>query len=97
MCSGAMQTYWLEIKKQSSPSHSSGSDGDSANLNLSLGGLAVLSGDVRDAAEQARLSSKMKRLVTWNADILVRLLKAIVAVSCFRFSFCVETSWRRVH
>lgn len=61
-----MQTYWLEITRESSYENSS--TGGSSNNEDDLGDVNKNSFD-----------SKTLRLIEWNVDVLLRLLKQIVA------------------
>jgi Adenylate and Guanylate cyclase catalytic domain len=83
---GLLETYWLEMKQQSSGSQHSGRSTKS--------GASTTSGTSTDVANTAKpaktlkgdtdidepvLPAKIKRLVKWNADVLLRILKLVVA------------------
>jgi class 3 adenylate cyclase len=78
---GEMQTYWLDVKGSSSRSHNSGSVSSDANSRDPLSRLERVASqqNIEDAAENSSISSKQLRLVDWNADIMKRLLREIIA------------------
>jgi hypothetical protein len=80
---GELQTYWLYLRNHS--------DRSSANEHLSSNGSSRDTDDdhdihinvVRDAMEDPKvkrlMGDKTSRLIDWNVDVLLRLLKTIVA------------------
>ena len=88
---GSLRTYWLDVKIQSSGSARSGrskESGDdsetSSNIDVANNFTSALnSGNgtlpQTDAKIEAALPPKIKRLVKWNADVLLRLLKQVMA------------------
>lgn len=85
---GEMETYFLELKVQSSGSATSKSTNNSEsesnqanNMDASLKSLAIKDGLGRQDGPQVRtkLSSKANRLVKWNVEIISRLLKQVIA------------------
>ena len=78
---GELQTYWLEIRHegaQSVTSGSSNSDGyhEDSDSNLRMPQLAA---KIIDGPTARPLDAKAKRLVDWNCDQMIRLLKLVVA------------------
>jgi len=73
---GELKTYWLELKGQSGASHRSGStdrsDGDDVNREELETGLG--NGKVANDLDSRTLS-----LVSWNTDVLAKLLRQIIA------------------
>ena len=85
---GALQTYWLSSKSNGSDTHSSsgfssGDDSDDTSVEFAPSRASGTPGmEVNSVAHVTRnkiRSDKMERLVSWNVDILHRLLKQIVA------------------
>jgi class 3 adenylate cyclase len=84
---GEMQTYFLEIKGDGAKSVSSGtSSASSDNMDdLELENVGVSVAQTEDGVASKEkvikpISEKQWRLVNWNADIMSRLLKEIVAL-----------------
>jgi len=76
---GELQTYWLEVRHEGSASVTSGSSnsdlGERNDLNM-----PQPAAQIKSSAPTARpLDAKAKRLVDWNCDQMVRLLKYVVA------------------
>ena len=73
---GEMQTYWLEImsRQDSSVLDSSSTMSESNSDRLEMEG-----GDDEANHETRAFDSKTTRLIEWNVDVLLRLLKQIVA------------------
>ena len=78
---GLLQTFFLEIKKQSSGSHTS-----AKSANSSEGEIVVLPHLPAESTKAAsggfsldHLEPHLRRIVEWNSDILLRFLKQIVA------------------
>ena len=72
-----LQTYWLDIKSYSSPSSLNSSRHDDSDSKIN-----ELSGSQSQVAlrhEKLSLNKKTKSLVDWNTDVLLRLLRQIVA------------------
>jgi hypothetical protein len=63
---GKMQTYWAEP-------HTGGSNKSAAPLSVSTGS------EPSGKPATVRLDDRTKRLVQWNVDVLLRLVKQIVA------------------
>ena len=84
---GEMSTFWLEIKMQSgnSATSRSTSSGGEENLMETMGAsskcLAIKESLARENAPEIRqkLSPKAHRLVKWNVEIIMRLLKQVVS------------------
>ncbi|CAB9500133.1 Receptor-type guanylate cyclase gcy [Seminavis robusta] len=85
---GEMETYWLEMKQQSSGSAHSGRSGRSSSStqsgNTDVGARVASVGQKAVAAQPIEIDdpvipAKIKRLVKWNADVLLRILKQVVA------------------
>ncbi|CAB9527346.1 Receptor-type guanylate cyclase gcy [Seminavis robusta] len=82
---GEMQTYWLEVKMQSSGSATSksteSSDHEMENMDASQKCMAIKENLSRENAPVIRqkLSPKAHRLVKWNVEIISRLLKQVVS------------------
>jgi class 3 adenylate cyclase len=78
---GELQTYWLDMKGTSSRSQTSGSVSSDANSRDNLARLERVASQlhVEEASETSSITSKQLRLVDWNADIMKRLLREIVA------------------
>lgn len=85
---GAMQTYWLnpksnESETQSLSGASSGDDSNDGSLEFTPSQTRSASlmevSSVAQVTRNSIRSDKMERLVSWNVDILHRLLKQIVA------------------
>ena len=76
---GELQTYWLEVRHETAASVTSGS----SNSDLHDEELRVpqpAAKIMKDSGPTSRpLDAKAKRLVDWNCDQLIRLLKLIVA------------------
>jgi len=73
---GTISTFWLSISPSKEGSEVSGSN----NLDLSLGDQPVDKPLVSDGGAVCRLPSKKDhRLIEWNVEILLRVLKQIVA------------------
>ena len=70
---GEMQTYWLELTSRDS---SSVQDGTSSSGGSEAGNEVF--GDYAQAMS-GMFDAKTIRLIEWNADVLLRLLKQIVA------------------
>lgn len=83
---GELTTYWLELKQQSCGSARSGQSGKSSesesnHVEIATEALSSLAKE-QDAPEvhiDPVIPAKIKRLVKWNADVLLRLLKQVVA------------------
>lgn len=76
---GELQTYWLEVRhlesdKALSTMHESMSNG----LRVELQNEAVQEAMADDKVKRV-ISEKMARLIDWNVDVLLRLLRAVVA------------------
>ena len=86
---GELQTYWLDVKRTRSSTNSSGNNSDtldSFGTSSGSGALddAIAEEEDEDEGEMLRttatlVSNKMHRLVKWNADLLAKSLKEIVA------------------
>lgn len=84
---GEMSTFWLEIKMQSgnsatSRSTSSGADEDlMEKMGASTKCLTIKENLDRETAPEIKqkLSPKAQRLVKWNVEIIIRLLKQVVS------------------
>eukprot|EP00536_Pseudo-nitzschia_multiseries_P000778 jgi/Psemu1/233997/estExt_Genewise1.C_90167 len=71
---GLMVTYWVEPRSRAASVSSSGTrSGLSLNLNFAK------TSSVEESLSSARISSQTQRLISWNIDVLERLLKKIVA------------------
>lgn len=82
---GEMSTYWLEIKMQSGNSQTSKSstEGDEGldQMNASAKCLTIKENLSRENGPhiKQKLSPKAHRLVKWNVEIIMRLLKQVVS------------------
>jgi len=83
---GILKTYWLDIRAQSSPSTRSGntdsSEGESTPLKSSNVPADKASPEVTTSlfgSGETVSSQKIMRLVTWNCELLAKLLKQIKA------------------
>ncbi|CAB9510830.1 Receptor-type guanylate cyclase gcy [Seminavis robusta] len=76
---GELQTYWLEVRHEGAASVTSGSsNSDFIDEELKMPQPAAK--PMKDSGPTARpLDAKAKRLVDWNCDQMIRLLKLIVA------------------
>jgi hypothetical protein len=74
---GLMQTYWLEVQGQSTPSAHSGS----TDLSEGVDDIKLAPCDESHVMPHSKvvLDDKARRLVEWNADVLASLLRRIVA------------------
>lgn len=89
---GNLQTYWIELAKKSSPSRRSestamSSSGDDEPVANQMGEnnkwvQAGLRPRAKARSQSNTLDKKEERLVTWNTDILCRLLQDVVARNC---------------
>lgn len=85
---GELETYWLDLKIQSSGSARSGQSGKSAD-SASSSNNADFAGTYASAIQHLETNSKVRidsilppkvqRLVKWNADVLLKILKQVVA------------------
>jgi len=83
---GELTTYWLALRQQSSASLHSGqssksSESESHHVEIATGAFSSLAKE-HNAPEihiDPVIPAKIKRLVKWNADVLMRLLKQVVA------------------
>lgn len=82
---GEMQTYWLSPGEQRSDtssnvdSGSSHSDTNDSSHQVDEEMVTVMVANKAEAKAAAMEGSKKKRLIEWNVDVLLRLLKQIVA------------------
>jgi len=82
---GELETFFLDMKKQSSGSQTSKKSGTSAtssdgSIHLDLPQLNSLCNKAGTAMPlDANVPPQLKRRIEWNADILLRMLKQIVA------------------
>ena len=85
---GELETYWLDLKIQSSGSARSGQSGKSggsasSSNNMDLVGTYASVVQHLETNSKVRIDSilppKIQRLVKWNADVLLRILKQVVA------------------
>ena len=81
---GFLDTFWLEMKKQSSHSETSGKSAASSESNgsvhLDMPHLQSLSNKAgAEMSIDPTLPAKIQRRVQWNVDVLLRLLRKIVA------------------
>ena len=87
---GELETYWLDLKIQSSGSARSGQSGKSGgsastSSNVDVAGTitSALQGRHLETNDKVHIDAvlppKIKRLVKWNADVLLRVLKQVVA------------------
>jgi class 3 adenylate cyclase len=86
---GEMTTYWLSIKKEGNAATSSASD--SGTVEIEDDGVANAESfeiSHNDKRAQTLSSEKTIRLIEWNCDVLLRLIKQIAArrISTFRQS-----------
>jgi class 3 adenylate cyclase len=75
---GEMITYWLELNPSSRPSTSHSVSETSASHHESVGENEN-EHEKSEAADTSGLDNKTARLIDWNADILVKVIKCIVA------------------
>ncbi|KAL7562526.1 hypothetical protein ACA910_008233 [Epithemia clementina (nom. ined.)] len=80
---GEMRTYWLEVGKGKEAATeltpNTRSSTRSISVELSVSSDDVTEGDDDEEEGQFSASAKIARLIDWNVDVLLRLLKAIVA------------------
>ena len=81
---GFIDTFWLELKKQSSHSETSGKSGTSSesdgSAHVDMPHLQSLSNKAgAEVNVDSALPAKIQRRVQWNVDVLLRLLKQVVA------------------
>jgi Adenylate and Guanylate cyclase catalytic domain len=85
---GELETYWLEMKQQSSGSQHSGksarsgtstTSGTSTDVPNPRGSSAPKAVRANVEVDDPVMPAKISRLVKWNADVLVRVLKQVVA------------------
>jgi hypothetical protein len=106
---GELQTHWVELAKQSSPSRRTGST-LSTHEEKSVENIATPVIDDKEWAqveltytsdkdrENVESKERRRRLVDWNADLLCRLLKQVVAHNQLnRESHSKSTHYRALH
>jgi len=76
---GEMQTYWIDSGVQRPASNSSGDDPKDAAAALEAVNLTEAMPSRRRASMDELTAEKTRRLIEWNVDVLLRLLKQIVA------------------
>lgn len=77
---GELQTYWLEVRHDGTASVTSGSSNSDLHDHDDLKMPQPSATPVKDAPSVVRpLDAKAKRLVDWNCDQMIRLLKHVVA------------------
>ncbi|GKY95689.1 hypothetical protein MPSEU_000529800 [Mayamaea pseudoterrestris] len=72
---GQLRTYWLVMQKDSDTVSATSSDKEAVTKSLSVAVNQVVIGDVKKSLG----SSRTDRLIEWNCDILLRLLKQVIA------------------
>ncbi|CAB9497225.1 Receptor-type guanylate cyclase gcy [Seminavis robusta] len=88
---GKLQTFFLDIKKQSSGSHTSARSANSSEEDaLDMPHLDPMCGPTPDT-----VPPHLKRKIQWNADILLRMLKQIVARRNAEKKFGVDHALKR--
>ena len=82
-CVGEMQTYWLETGDRSDTMSKGSSHGTGSVSEFDASNHCVFSvineKFEKDGKHQHKKEMQMKRFVDWNVDVLLRLLKQIVA------------------
>jgi len=79
---GVVETFWLDIKKQSSKSETSSKSQTSesnGSLEFDMAHLKASSHTKHGLELDASLPANVQRRVQWMADVLLRLLKQVVA------------------
>ena len=77
---GELQTFWLEVRHDGTASVTSGSSNSDVHDHDDLKMPQPSAKPIVDSSSLARpLDAKAKRLVDWNCDQMVRLLKYVVA------------------
>ncbi|GKY99152.1 hypothetical protein MPSEU_000870700 [Mayamaea pseudoterrestris] len=76
---GEMTTYWLSLKKDNYAASSSGSESRQFDDNDIQEAARVDTESKEDTRAKALASEKTMRLVEWNCDVLLRLIKQINA------------------
>ena len=75
---GEMTTYWLSLKKDNYASSSAGSDSKQSDAEESAQRLASVGSSPKDDPRAKALASeKTTRLIEWNCDVLLRLIKQV--------------------
>ena len=74
---GALKTYWLVEERKSSETASS--QGDTHPSYLTQTPIRTTPNLISDDNGLDSMGAKTERLITWNVDVLLRLLKAVVA------------------
>lgn len=78
---GEMQTYWVDPRSSAQVAQSTtGSDNNSEREEASsVHDYGTANGEASVAGANIKLPAKLKRLVQWNCDVMLRLLKKVVA------------------
>lgn len=76
---GELQTYWLDLKGDAGKSQRSGSSESDGDAHSEIALDEPIGADVAEASAAKPSAGKHQRLVDWNTDILLRLLREITA------------------
>jgi hypothetical protein len=77
VCTGRLETFWLELRQEATYDHStSASSTVSSNSDEKITRLDRAPSEI--GLQSGGLSEKTQRLITWNTDVLTRLLVQIV-------------------